>query len=422
MFEVGEKHQGKVEKLVFLGKGLIRKEGFVIFVDGVLPGEEVLFSITKKKKSWAEGELLEVLQKSPSRTLPRCPYFGKCGGCTLQHMEYEAQAAAKAEWVTSPLCRIFKESHLHTFVKAKKTYGYRRHCTLHFHVENGKVTLGYFQKDNFTLLDIDYCPIFDEEERELFSDLKYFVQKFSKDTKGHVTVLKVQDGFFLRFSIIEPKSGLRIDEEAIPERWKSLKIGKKIFGEKEYRETIAGLEIALSSGIFLQNYPEMSLALYDDVVEAASISPILELYSGVGILSLLLAKAGLEVTSIEWNENAVALARENFRRNRLNATLYAAAVEEKIISLVEKKEFPTWIVNPPRDGLSDKVVNTILRFLPERLIYISCMPPTLARDVEKLSKGQYSPKRIQAYDMFPQSTHIETLLVLEKKKSAINYE
>jgi 23S rRNA (uracil1939-C5)-methyltransferase len=420
MFEVGEKLQGKVEKLVFQGKGLIRKEGFVIFVDGVLPGEEVLFSITKKKKSWAEGVLLEVIENSPFRTLPKCPYFGKCGGCSLQHIDYEKQAACKAEWVEAPLQRIFPEAHLATFVKAKKPYGYRRHITLHFQVENGRALLGYFQKDNVTICDINYCPIFDEEERDIFRELRQFLLRFATKVKGNVTLLKEKDGFFLRFSFIEPKSGLRIVEEAIPPRWKSLRIGKKIFGKKEYMETIDGLEIALTSGVFLQNYPEQSLALYQNVLKEISSPSVLELYSGVGVLSLLLARAGLKVTSVEWNESAVLLAEENSRRNRLPVACITASVEEKIVALGEKKEYPTWIVNPPRDGLSDKVVEAILNFLPEQLIYISCMPPTLARDSERLSRAGYYPKCIQAYDMFPQTTHVETLLVLGKKRSAID--
>jgi len=400
--------QATCEKVVFGGKGLIRHDGMVVFVDDVLPGEEITFELTKQKKNYGEGKLVEVVSPSPDRVAPKCPYFGVCGGCQLQHMAYTRQAQAKREWVGEALCHKTGFSGPVTIIRAEKEWEYRKKITLHFDASG---TLGYYARDNQTLLNIDFCPIF-SEEAGLFAKVKKFLE--GNDCEGALTVFKSKRGPLLRFSFPYRVPEL-LQKRELDCAW-SLESPREciVRGVLEEEVLIDGLKITVSPKAFIQNYPEQSLNIYRDVVAAATSDRVLDLYCGIGILSALMARKGKEVVGIEISREAVLLAEKNARANNVpHLRFICGPVEAK---LSEKyKTFPTWIVNPPREGLEPRVVKTILDFQPEKLIYISCNPMTLKRDVERLVQNHYTIIGAKAYDMFPQTTHVETMVSLERR-------
>jgi 23S rRNA (uracil1939-C5)-methyltransferase len=324
-------------------------------------------------------------------------------------MAYAAQAQAKREWVQEALTHRTGFRGPLTIVSAEKEWAYRQKIVLHF---QGDKALGYFARDNRTLLDISYCPIFDEE-RTLFSKVKEFLKGVESD--GALAVLKSKNGFLLRFSFPRDIPG-SLRKKTIESVAFSLENPREYItrGTLQEEVTVDGLKITMSPKVFIQNYPEQSLNIYRDVIAAATGDRVLDLYSGVGILSALLAKQGKAVTGIEINRDAVLLAEQNAHRNDLaHLRFICGPVEGKLTA--EYGAFLTWIVNPPREGLSAAVLEKIIDFGPEKLIYISCNPMTLRRDVELLTHKQYRIEQAKAYDMFPQTTHVETVVSLTKK-------
>jgi len=368
--EEGETIQGVVEKLVFGGQGLIRHKGMVVFVADVVPGEEVIVRITQKKRSYLVATLEQVVTQVPFRIQPKCSYFGVCGGCQLQHIAYTKQLEFKQQMVQEAL----RLEHPIEIVPAQKQFAYRRKISLH--AREGKT--GYYARDNVSLVAIDHCPIFTEES----------LVPFQNSLDG--TIMKRPDGSLHRI-----KEGC--DKEGC------------------FEEEVDGLKIYTSPRVFLQNYPEQSLLLYHDVLaimkRLAPKAAVLDLYCGVGILSLLAARQGHNVVGIECNKQAVKCAKKSALTNGCrDVTFVAGMVEQQLLREVKKRAFDVWIVNPPRQGLSEQVIDHILACQPPFLIMISCMPPTLARDLKKLA--MYEMVEIKAYDMFPQTTHVETMVVL----------
>lgn len=347
--------EARVEKLVFGGKGLIRHEGWVIFIPGVLPGELVQFEITEKKKSYLEAKLLAVLEPSPDRVNPPCPYFGRCGGCQLQHIAYSEQLRLKKEWLIDALQKIgkIKIDFPVNAIPAKKEWEYRQKVTLHGPQK------GFYALDNSTIIPIDRCLIFSKNG---------FDNTRKIEAKNKTIVLKeLQD-------------------------------------EKE----VLGLTIYFSPTVFMQNDPEQALQIYQDVLNELSSGPVLDLYCGVGILSLLAAQKGHEVLGIELDKEAIECAQKSAKKNGLQNARFKAMPCEAL-SAKDAQKFTQWIVNPPRTGVSTEVLRIISKHKPKRLLYISCMPATLARDAKFLYEHGYKLQKATCYDMFAQTTHLETL-------------
>ena len=367
MLEVGQTVRGVVEKLVFGGKGLIRHQGWVIFVADVIAGEEVDVVITLKKKSYFEATLATVVTKSPLRVSAPCPYFGTCGGCQLQHMAYSEQLENKKAWLIDALERTAKivVDFSIGVTPAKRALGYRRKVVLH-----GEA-LGFYARDNSTIIPVDTCLLFSDKG---FNDVRKIVQKAALHPT-RVTVMRND-----------------ADERAI------MVDNKEIVSASVCERTINGLRFFFSPSSFMQNDPDQALQIYTDVLENMLEGPILDLYCGVGVMSLLAAKRGHNVLGVELNAEAIELAKRSAKENRLEAVFQAKPCEQ-----IAKKDiagFDQWIVNPPRIGLSNKVIQHIMRQKPKRVVYISCNPATLARDTKFFYEGGCKIRKGQVYDMF----------------------
>lgn len=430
MLVVDQIIEGEIETIAFGGEGILRYRGFVIFVPFTAVGDRIVCQLTEVKRSFAKGILLELKYASKNRTQPGCPYFGNCGGCQLQHLKEEAQLKYKLEAVTDALKRI---GHLSLppfqLIPASANWAYRRHITLHLRPKEEGFEAGYIAQDNRSLVVIQTCPIFNEPHHPIIQHVQDLVRQIPNplQQEGRVTLLKNhRDQFILSFQFgPQFEIHLKIFQTTLqhsphlaailiqtPDQQISL-------GNPESEIKLEGLTFRFSPQTFIQNHPEQSANIYRQICQLASRSPqhhILDLYCGFGMTSLLLTQQGHSVTGIEYNPEAIRFAQENAAFNHLkNAHFIQGDVEKVLPKWLKTHQASLIIVNPPRQGLTKGVVQTLLKSKVDSLIYVSCMPATLARDLQLLSQ-QYQLQEGRVYDMFPQTAHVETLVYLKIKK------
>lgn len=422
--------EGKVESIAFGGEGIVRHQGFVIFVPFTAIGDLISCRILEVKRNFAKGMLTDLKKESNDRVKPRCPYFETCGGCQLQHLNLEAQQNYKLKAVNDALKRI---GHLSppplTILPATENWAYRRHITLHLLPQGEYFETGYIGNDNHSLVVIQECPIFTSAQDTIIPLLQRLAGQIPnpKKEEGRVMILKNQRGqYILSFQFgprfeIQPKyfetflqqtpqlAGIIVQTP-----------GKQIFlGDPLSEQQLEGLTFRYSPQTFIQNHPEQSAAIYRQICSIASLCKpiqILDLYCGFGMTSLLLAQQGHQVTGIESNPQAIQFAMENASLNHLRSVKFVEGDVERVLPRWLKSHHPNLIlVNPPRQGLAKGVVKMLLQALPECLLYVSCMPATLARDLQLLSEN-YQIEKGFVYDMFPQTAHVETLVSLRLKQ------
>ncbi len=407
-------NHNRIEKLVFGGKGLMRHDGLVTFIEDVIEDEEVQFSVTQRKKTYQNAKLEQIISPSPDRVTPQCPHFGVCGGCQLQHIRYERQVAYKEAWLKESLERIAKvacDVPIRVY-PAKSSYGYRKKIVLHAFKEG----VGYFSRD-LQPLKIGSCPIFEEGPTELFDRLQ---------------TLGIEEG--VAISIFkEPAGGIAIHmrhsgplSPGADEIYSNLcSYGYRVCIEGADRTigaliafdaALDGISYSFDPTVFVQNDPEQFAGVYRYVIDCIEKlcyqGPILELYSGIGVLSLLLAKRGYAVSAIEKNRQAVEHAKRSASKNGFENIHCIPAGVERLRAHVQPSKYGVWIANPPRIGLAEEVKKELLNVVPEHLIYISCEPTTLARDLKELSSA-YRIESLALFDMFSQTTHFETVVCLK---------
>jgi 23S rRNA (uracil1939-C5)-methyltransferase len=420
---------GTIIGIAFGGAGILKHDGLVVFIPYTAIGDVVNVRIAKISKNFAHGELVNVIQSSPDRTTPHCPYFGTCGGCQLQHLTYPAQLNHKKGAVEDSLKRIGEVGQLpiENIVPSSLQWAYRRHIRLTLQYEKGHFAAGYISNDHRTFLKVNGCPIFVEEDKVIEEVQDIASKLFSPmSQEGNATLLKEDEGdgylCVFRFEKQFPTNFEEVIQAAIQKWpfWKGVTgivAGKiKSFGAATTTMTIGGLVFSYSPNAFIQSHPEQSKAIYEHIcslVHQAKARKVLDLYCGIGITSLLLGKRGVDMMGIEENPEAIKLARLNAEANQIqNVQFIQGDAGKELPKLPFFKASDLLIVNPPRIGLDQKVVDAIGKVRPKKLIYVSCMPPTLARDLKKLSVFGYTISSCKPYDMFPQTAHVETVVEL----------
>jgi 23S rRNA (uracil1939-C5)-methyltransferase len=335
----------KIEDIAFGGKGVGREQGKAVFVPYTIESEVVSAEILREKKQFIEAELLEVKERSEHRLTPECPYFGRCGGCAYQHIDYEHQLAIKWRQVRDVLQRIgkLKDVPMRPIVPSPKSYAYRNRITVH--ASDG--VIGFFRRDSHTLLDIERCPISSDEVNVALAELRS--QRYVRD--GHYT--------------------LRDSDTA---------------------------------RVFSQTNDAIADALRDLIVNlvAANQQLLIDAYCGSGFFAKALLDKFERVIGIDWDRFAIAVAQENATEKE---TYIVGDVEEQLQRL-ESRRSTTLIVDPPAAGLTENVRNAIIDVRPQTLIYVSCNPPTLARDLKELHE-EFAIDSVTPLDMFPQTAEIE---------------
>lgn len=411
------------------GLGVMKHEGMVIFVPFTAVGDVVEVQLIKQKSNFAVGKLHAIIEASCDRIKPPCPYFGTCGGCQVQHLDAKAELKFKAKLIQDALRKI---GGIQTALKVEvltvePRWYYRKHIQLQIRPRGKGFECGYIGVDNETILIVLECLLFLPREHSLFSNLKTFLNELenSFDDCGRLTVIKCHDERFIFEFYFEkslPKNVGQVAEKAFQKNssWKgalfsdhktSFSIGDT-FDVFDY----AGLSIKITPRVFIQNHLQVSTQIYSDVCQALSgTTTILDLYCGIGVTSILLAKAATSVHGVESNAKSIELAKENAKMNGvLNATFQTAKVEDVIDGLLRTFKRDVVLLNPPRTGLDRHVVEALLKYPSQKIAYISCNPATLARDLKILIDG-YRLDFCKGYDMFPHTSHVETLVILSKK-------
>lgn len=418
---------GNVIGLASEGQGIIKKDGFVNFIPFTSQGDTVEYQIVQRKKNFALGNLINILQPSAERVTPLCHYYGTCGGCQLQHINYKAQVEYKRKWVEDALRKIakFSDASVPPVTPANLQWEYRRRINLVLKRNEDAFQAGYIATDNNSLTLIENCPIFANKNDPVIKAVQSICKqlKCSDPFDGKATILKSGQEYITHFHFRNmPENAFEILSNCLKtyacitgilatSQKKSFQ-----FGNIETSWEMDGLSFNFTPNTFIQNHPEQSLNIYrtiEAIAKKMQPKSILDLYCGIGISSLLLARQGSKVKGVELNPQSIQLAKVNAKKNNLDhAQFVIANVEKVLIQLLENDNPDFILVNPPREGLSPAVAQ-ILKSKPEKtLVYISCMPSTLARDLKVLCENGYRFSSVQAFDMFPQTVHIETLVVL----------
>ena len=431
------------------GEGIAHADGFTFFVPYAMAGERVKVAVDRVKGSVAFAHIIKMISPSPLRREAGCPLFGKCGGCTLRHMPYDLQLEVKKANVLS----LFKKNagmklaDVPVFSAAQD--GYRNKIALPFGVENGRHVLGMYKRGTHKVLPIEECPLHGDWIEPLISVVTSFVREknisvYDEGTgKGllrHLVARRLPYRGGYRYSVIFVVNGTKLPSERdlamrIAKIWKgetSVYLCantahnnviltpeiRTLLGEDAIFAELAGGEWEVSPLSFLQvNFP-VAEQIYRDVVDSVrETDVIVDAYSGTGIMSALLAAKAKKVIGIE----VIRPATENAGRNAVRfgvgekVTHLCGTVEDVLPQVVSEIGSYTLVVDPPRAGLDASVVETILRHPPERIIYVSCSPATLTRDIARLGAA-YAVDSVRLYDMFPSTPHIETVACLSRKK------
>jgi 23S rRNA (uracil1939-C5)-methyltransferase len=439
-----------VNSLAFGGNGVARANGFVVFVRRGLPGDLVRARVTKVKRGYAEAVVEEVLSASPQRVEAPCSHFPACGGCRFQDLAYEAQIAEKARQVHDALRRIggVVEPPLEAIVPAGSPFHYRNKLEYSFAPGPEGPVLGFHRAGRWDeVLDVERCWLTTElgnairlEAREWAHEqglrpydqaaqtglLRHLVVREGRNTGQALVVLVTAPGELPEGSFVE--SMRRFPE--VRSVWRAVNDrpaevtnlpGRLLWGEDAIEEELCGLRVRVRPNAFLQTNTEMAERLYALAREYAGLrggETVWDLYCGTGTIGLTLAADALTVWGIEASEESVACALENADLNGIaNAAFFAGEVGAAIEELADRSGRPdVVVVDPPRAGLSGKAVRRIGRLAPERIVYVSCNPTTLAGNVKELAgEFGYRLERARPVDMFPHTPHVETVALLLRR-------
>ncbi len=435
--------EAEIESLTHEARGLAHVDGKAVFVDGALPGERVRFRYTRVQRRYDEGTVVEVLRAAPQRVVPRCPHFGVCGGCSLQHLEAGAQIRMKQETladVFERIGRVAPETWLPPL--AAGHWGYRRKARLgvRYVAKKGRTLVGFRERGSSFLADLSRCEVLHPAVGERFAQIAAVVERLS--IRDQVPQIEVAVGetpggapgaapAVLVIRVMEPPSAVDLGEL----QTLSDDLGFHVYLQPGGPETICplpgqgvdlhyglpahGVTIGFEPTDFTQVNLELNRLMVDRALDLLDPQPherVLDLFCGLGNFSLPLARRALEVTGVEGDAGLVARAAENAASNGIaNARFYSADLFGELDGQSWIKErFDKALLDPPRTGALE-VLDWLPRLGVRRLVYVSCYPSTLARDADRLVHGLgYRLTAAGVMDMFPHTAHVESMAVFER--------
>ncbi|MBC2005231.1 23S rRNA (uracil(1939)-C(5))-methyltransferase RlmD [Listeria booriae] len=438
------------EDLTHDGNAVAKIDGYPIFVPQGLPDEIAQIKVLKTNKNYGFGKIIELTKESADRVTPPCLVYSQCGGCQLQHLSYDGQLRMKQKQVAQVMKRIGKQDvEVLPTLGMENPWNYRNKAQVPVGFVNGRLVAGFYQQRSHQIIDMNTCLIQQEENNEVIQTAraifaKYYVEPYDETTrKGvlrHLMTRFATTTGELMLVIVTTKLNFPNKAEILAELQQSIPEltslvqnvntanTNVIFGEqtvvlagREYiMDTIHGISFAISARSFYQVNPEQTEILYAEALKLAGLTgeeTVIDAYCGIGSISLCLAKVAKHVYGVEIVPQAIEDARANAKLNKMDNVTFAVGKAEEVI--------PDWfnqgikadvlVVDPPRKGCDDALLQTILKMKPKRVVYVSCNPATLARDMLVLTEGGYEAKMVQPVDMFPQTTHVECVTVLERK-------
>lgn len=432
------------------GQGVGVIDGFTVFVDGGLVGDKVKANIKTVKKNYAVGEIIELVQPSVHRVDTKCSVANVCGGCQLQGLNYDAQLEIKTNKVKNDIKRIGKleDVVIHDTLGMENPYYYRNKAQFPVTTEGKEIKLGFYERGTHNIVDIRTCAIQHQVNDKILEIVRFYMKEFNilpydeKTGKGiirHIltrTSFKTQDVMVVIITngkklpykgelvqlLHKNVSKLKSVVQNINSKKGNRILGDKtivLYGDEKIVDYIGDLKFKISAMSFFQVNPMQTEVLYEKTLEYANLTgneTVFDLYCGIGSISLFLAKRAKKVYGIEIVKEAIQDAKENAVINYIdNAEFYIGKAEEVFPRLYDKGiKADVVVVDPPRKGCDEEVLNTIIDMQPKKVVYVSCNPSTLARDLKYLDEHGYKAVEIQPVDMFPHTMHVEAVTLLTK--------
>ena len=388
----------EILKLDHQGRGIGKINNKIIFIKNALPKELVEVKIEKDKKNYLKGIVTNYIKKSEKRIKPKCPYYEQCGGCNLMHINYQDQIEYKQEKIENIIHKyVDKFIKVNKIIPCEKIYNYRNKIT--FHVNN---KIGLYEDNTNNIIEIDKCLLADNKINKILKELKTL--KLNKD---EITIRSSYNDSLIYYknkdNIINVSCNNIINNNTI------------IKGNNYIIEKLKDFKFIISPTSFFQVNTQQTIILYDLIKELAKPNKndiLLDLYCGTGTIGLYLSKESKEILGIEINKEAIIDANKNKALNNIKNAKFIAGDAKEIIKKLKYKP-DIIIVDPPRSGLYKGMIKDLINFKANKIIYVSCDPITLSRDLQEL-KEQYIIKEIQPVDLFPNTYHIENIVLLEK--------
>ncbi len=448
MLTKNEIYEALVTDYTAEGQGVAKIDGCAVFIPNAIQGETYRVRIEKAQKTWATGKIMEILEKSPHRLQRQCPISSSCGGCDFWHMDYEEESRLKAERVRQCLNRLGGEN-LETveILSAPTCYGYRNKAQYPVSSQKGRAFAGFFRAGTHQVVENDRCLILPEETDRVKDAVMRYVNRNSVsvyDETSHTGLLRhiyvrrgTVSGQILVCLVVNgtalPHTGALIEELKTIAGFHTLvlnvntKKGNAILGPENrvlygpgyIEDTLCGLQFRLSPHSFYQINHHQAQRLYEAAISQAEITKadtVLDLYCGVGTITLCMARAAGFVYGVEVVPQAVEDARDNARRNGIENAEFICADAGAAALELEKQgiQADVVVVDPPRKGLNADAIEALARFNPRRIVYVSCDPATLGRDVALLKEKGYRVKNAMAADLFPRCSHVESIVCLTR--------
>jgi 23S rRNA (uracil1939-C5)-methyltransferase len=425
--------RGKVDSISQYGLGVAsiakRKDNKTLrrplFVPFTVPGDEVEVEVTEERGKYSFGELRALLTPSEQRTMPRCSHFGVCGGCNLLHVSYEAQLAEKAKMIAFLLeRREVKAPHEITVLPSKQRHNYRWRSRIALRFQEGRVVAGFRKFRSHDIVAVSSCLIVDERILELIRLLNRTPAAESLKAELECSVIVDEKGrlrLLVALDDVAKKERQKVKEhfDTLPGKEKAL--AAIFFEEENVRSpavidyatySAAGMSFSYLPWTFIQGNVPTNETLIATALSFIKGDRVLDLYCGIGNLTLPIAKQGIAAIGVDGDEECIRLAKLNAEKNMVeNVTFVHEPVERY---LETNQRFDTIILDPPRTGCTPAVLDGLLKHGAARIVYVSCNPITLADDLAKLKEG-YALFDVKAVDMFPDISHVEVVAVLEKK-------
>ena len=434
------------------GEGIGKIDGYTLFVKNTLPEEEVKVLVVKANKSYGYGKVIEVLKPSPYRVEPKCDVAGRCGGCTLQHLEYKKQLELKKNKVKQNLIRIggFENVEVKDTIGMENPYHYRNKSQYPVKKENDKLNIGFYSLGSHKIVNVKNCLIGGEYDSEIVAKITEFIEENNisaydeKTGKGLIRHIIIRTGYFtgeIMVCLVVNSKNFKFKKELINclsifgnissivinynTNKTNVIMGEKcesIKGNDYITDKIGDLTFKISPLSFFQVNPLQTNKLYSVALEYANLKGdevVIDAYCGIGTISLFLAQKAKKVYGVEIVPDAIKNAKENAKINKIeNAEFFVGKSEDIVPKLYneEKIKPDVIVVDPPRKGCEESLLRLMLDIKPERIVYVSCDSATLARDLKKLCEsGVYEIKKVKPVDMFGHTGHVETVVLVKRK-------
>ena len=450
MLEKGKIYEAVICDYTAEGQGIAKVDGCAVFVPNAIVGEKCRIRIEKAQKTWAAGKLTEILEKSPHRVNRACPVAKLCGGCDFWHMDYEEECRLKADRVRQALNRLAGEQiNELPFLSAPTCEGYRNKAQYPAANQKGRCYAGFFRAGTHQVVENDRCLILPKESdlvKKIVVDYVNHYRVSAYDETSHKGLLRhiyvrrgAVSGQVLVCLAVNGRSLPHTDDlirrlQAVPGfatlvLTVNTKRGNAVLGDEfitlygpgYIEDTLCGLAFRLSPRSFYQINHQQAQRLYEAAISQAEITRndlVLDLYCGVGTITLAMAKAAGKVIGVEIVEEAVRDARENALRNGIqNAEFFCGDAGQAALALEKQGIRPdVAVVDPPRKGLNADTIEALAKMSPRRIVYVSCDPATMARDVALLKGRGYQLQNAMAADLFPRCAHVESVITLVREE------